>query len=171
MALYRERIGALSIFSPDASKTHAISTQLQSIVRGIYSSPPAHGAEIVETILQSDTLRNEWTTELETMRLRVLGNRQTLIQALPHLNYLEQQNGLFSMIGLSKETINELKKSHGIYIVSNSRINLAGFTPDNIHIFCDALKTVEQKINYSLIQVFFKTSKIASILSDLAGFS
>ena len=115
MALYRERIGALSIYSKDASKSQAISTQIQSIVRGIYSSPPAHGAEIVSTILQSDELKAEWINELNDMRDRVIQLRAELASRRPELSFLTQQNGLFSMIGLDKTTIDTLKQLWNLY--------------------------------------------------------
>jgi len=142
MALYRERIGALSIRTSNPEKTEAISTQVQSIVRGIYSSPPAHGGEIVSTILGSKDLRAEWEAELNQMRERAKGIRAELASRRPELAFLTQQNGLFSMIGLSKETIDQLRTEFGIYIVGNSRINIAGFNPAGLAYFCEALDQV-----------------------------
>ena len=142
MALYRERIGALSIRTSDASKAEAISTQIQGIVRGIYSSPPAHGGEIVSTILSSTDLRQEWEVELEEMRQRIVSLRVSIAARRPELAFLTEQNGLFSMIGLSKETITTLREDFGIYIVGNSRINIAGFSPAGLDYFCEALDSI-----------------------------
>ena len=53
--LYRERVGSLQIVSPNVAQTTIVQSQLGSVVRGIYSMPPAHGAAIVETILSDKT--------------------------------------------------------------------------------------------------------------------
>ena len=40
------------------------------------------GAAIVETILTSDELRNQWFAELKEMRDRINGNRQLIVDKL-----------------------------------------------------------------------------------------
>ncbi|MCW9017915.1 MAG: aspartate/tyrosine/aromatic aminotransferase, partial [Kangiellaceae bacterium] len=77
--LYRDRIGACSIIGKDAVSADIISSVLLSVVRVNYSMPPAHGAAIVETILDSAELTTQWHGELKEMRDRINGMRQLLV--------------------------------------------------------------------------------------------
>ncbi len=54
--LYNERVGALTVISRDAAVAQAALSQVKTTIRAIYSSPPAHGAKIVTTILGSPEL-------------------------------------------------------------------------------------------------------------------
>ncbi|MEM7421302.1 MAG: amino acid aminotransferase, partial [Pseudomonadota bacterium] len=51
--LYRERIGACSLIAKDSATADISNSVMLSVVRSIYSMPPAHGADIVNTILSS----------------------------------------------------------------------------------------------------------------------
>lgn len=54
--LYNERVGALHVVSNDAESAHAVLTNLEAIIRPMYSNPPQHGARIVSTILKNSEL-------------------------------------------------------------------------------------------------------------------
>lgn len=54
--LYNERVGALHVVADDSESAHAVLTNLESIVRPMYSNPPQHGARIVSTILKNPDL-------------------------------------------------------------------------------------------------------------------
>ena len=69
--LYRERIGAVSIVSVDSKVNDVCRVNLLSVVRSIYSMPPAHGAIIVANILDSAELTSLWHQELAEMRNRI----------------------------------------------------------------------------------------------------
>lgn len=143
MGLYRDRIGALSIYSTDASKTSAITSQIQITARRCYSSPPAHGAEVISKILNSQELNSLWRSELDAAKQRILNLRQLIANKIPQFSFVTNQNGMFSMLGLDKEQIMQLRTDHGIYIVGNSRINIAGLNPNNIDYFCNAIQAVK----------------------------
>ena len=55
-----ERAGVFTIIVKDAGKVAAINTHVSCIIRGMYGSPPHHGARIVATILNDEALRKEW---------------------------------------------------------------------------------------------------------------
>ena len=143
MGLYRDRIGALSIYSTDASKTSAITSQIQITARRCYSSPPAHGAEVISKILNSQELNSLWRSELDAAKQRILNLRQLIANKIPQFSFVTNQNGMFSMLGLDKEQIMQLRTDYGIYIVGNSRINIAGLNPNNIDYFCNAIQAVK----------------------------
>ncbi|MEM6258330.1 MAG: amino acid aminotransferase [Planctomycetota bacterium] len=149
--LYRERVGALTVVAHDPSQAAAVQSQIKSAIRRNYSNPPAHGALVVEHILSDEALTQQWLDELAQMRGRINGMRTALRQALDNrgvqLNadgngFIEQQNGMFTMSGLTKEQVAALKAEHAIYIVGSGRINVAGITPANIDKLCDAIATV-----------------------------
>ena len=150
--LYRERVGALTVVAADASQASAVQSQVKTAIRRNYSNPPAHGALVVEHILSDAGLTQQWLDELTQMRGRINGMRTALRQAIDsrgvHLNangngFIEQQNGMFTMSGLTKEQVAKLKAEHAIYIVGSGRINVAGITPSNIDRLCDAIAAVQ----------------------------
>jgi aromatic-amino-acid transaminase len=55
---------------------------------------------------------------------------------------LASQNGLFSILTLSKEQILTLRQDHGIYMAGSGRINVAGLTSANMEKFVSALAAV-----------------------------
>ena len=136
--LYRERIGACSIIGKNSISADIINSVLLSVVRVNYSMPPAHGAAIVETILNSNELTTQWHGELKEMRDRINGMRQLLVNQLTangvtrDFSFITKQNGMFSFLGIDKSQVQQLQDDYSIYIVGSSRISLAGISPDNV---------------------------------------
>ncbi len=56
MGLYCERVGALHIVAADAASAAAVLSNVEVIVRPMYSNPPAHGARIVAKVLSDPQL-------------------------------------------------------------------------------------------------------------------
>lgn len=146
--LYRERIGACSIISNNVSVADIANSVLLSVVRSIYSMPPAHGADIVEQILSSEELTSLWHQELDEMRDRINGLRSLLKEKLnaqckgQDFSFIERQNGMFSFLGITKAQIERLQKEYAIYIVGSSRVNVAGVSQSNIDYFANAVAEV-----------------------------
>jgi aspartate/tyrosine/aromatic aminotransferase len=117
-------------------------------IRANYSNPPAHGAEIVTTILGDPALRAQWETELAGMRGRIHANRRRLVDGLESRAIpgdwapIARQRGMFALLGLSKEQVARLRSDHGVYVVGAGRINVAGITTANLDPFADALAKV-----------------------------
>jgi aspartate aminotransferase len=146
--LYRERIGACSIIAKDSANADISNSVLLSVVRSIYSMPPAHGADIVNTILGSTELTQEWHDELDEMRNRINGLRTLIKESLAaqgvaqDFSFIDKQNGMFSFLGINKEQIERLQKEYAIYIVGSSRVNVAGVSQANIEYFSKAVAEV-----------------------------
>ncbi|MEQ8233921.1 MAG: amino acid aminotransferase [Gammaproteobacteria bacterium] len=145
--LYRERVGALQIASPDTRQTGIVQSQLGSVVRGIYSMPPAHGAAIVEIILNDEALNAAWVAELTTMRERINGLRDLLARRLGErtgqdFGFIREQRGMFSFLGISPEQVARLRDEFGVYMVDSSRINVAGVNGANIEHFVESMGRV-----------------------------
>ena len=145
--LYRERVGSLQIVSPNVAQTTIVQSQLGSVVRGIYSMPPAHGAAIVETILSDKTLKLQWVEELSTMRDRINLLRKELANRLTReidqdFSFIEKQKGMFSFLGIDTNQVARLQKEFAIYMVDSSRINVAGVNSSNIDYFVESMTTI-----------------------------
>jgi aspartate/tyrosine/aromatic aminotransferase len=147
-SLYSERIGALLVIARNAADAAAVQSHVKVAIRVNYSNPPAHGADIVRTILADPELRVRWEAELAAMRSRIKDNRRALVAALEARHIpgdwggIATQRGMFALMGLTTAQVAQLRDEHGVYVVGKGRINVAGFTPDNLDPFADALAAV-----------------------------
>jgi len=143
--LYRERIGAAILIARDAAQADIANSQLLNIIRGSYSQPPDHGAEIIRTILEDKDLRAEWETELNATRARMIRLREKLSDAIRQrsnskdFDFIAAHRGMFSLLGLPPETVEHLKATNGVYMIGDSRINVAGIPEDRVGDLADAL--------------------------------
>ena len=146
--LYRERIGACSIIAKTAAEADIVYSSLLPTVRVNYSMPPAHGAAIVETILNSEELTAQWQLELHGMRARIRGMRELLVAKLKEhgverdFSFIATQSGMFSFLGIEKAEVEQLRKEFSIYVVGSSRINVAAISPDNVDYLTQSIAKV-----------------------------
>lgn len=146
--LYRERIGAVSIVASDSKVAEVARVNLLSVVRSIYSMPPAHGAIIVANILDSNELTALWHEELADMRNRINSYRQLIIDKLAaegvaqDFSFITRQHGMFSFLGINKAQIDRLRSEFSIYMVGSSRVSIAGLNHSNIDYFAKSVATV-----------------------------
>ncbi|MBW0281302.1 amino acid aminotransferase [Shewanella xiamenensis] len=146
--LYRERIGSCSVIAKDANTANIAQSVLLYVVRCLYSMPPAHGAAIVETILGSKELTQEWLDELKVMRDRINGNRAILVEKLKangverDFSFITRQKGMFSFLGVNPEQVACLQKEFSIYMVGSSRISIAGISEDNVDYLAKSIAKV-----------------------------
>jgi len=146
-ALYSERAGLLS-FVGDSDVTKA-ATRAKVSARAIYTSPPSHGACVVSLILADDELRQQWLTELDTMRRKLLDVRLMLADALDKglSNYnifpsLRTNRGMFTLSRLTRADVLLLRQRHHIYMLDNGRLSFGGLRRKDIPILCSAIADV-----------------------------
>ena len=145
LGLYRERAGALIVIGENGTRADAMLSHVLQIARSIYSMPPDHGAAIAAHIFANPTLKGEWLEELAAMRIRIAGMRGLLAQRLREVtgdetfDFIRAQRGMFSLLGVSADAVDRLRDQHHIYMMSDSRMNLAGITPDNVTYVADAI--------------------------------
>ncbi len=143
--LYRDRVGSLSLLSADQASRDVTCSQVNSVVRTIYSMPPDHGAVVVATILDDPELESAWRAELAEMRGRLKEMRHLLHDALKDrapdhdFSHLVRARGMFCFLGVSPEQVARLKQEYGVYMVGSSRINTAGITAHNVNYLADAI--------------------------------
>lgn len=143
--VYRERTGILMAVSQDAGLNTLTQGTLNYLNRQNYSFPPDHGARVVSTILHDPQLRADWAAELEDVRLSMLGLREQLAGELQRLSgsdrfaFLGQHRGMFSRLGTSPEMVERLRAEHAIYMVGDSRMNIAGLNSTTVPILARAI--------------------------------
>jgi aspartate aminotransferase len=128
----------LIVIGENGTRADAMLSHVLQIARSIYSMPPDHGAAIAAHIFANPTLKGEWLEELAAMRTRIAGMRGLLAQRLREVtgddtfDFIRAQRGMFSLLGVSADAVDRLRDKHHIYMMSDSRMNLAGITPDNV---------------------------------------
>ena len=146
--MYRDRVGAFYILAGegDAETLDTAFSNANALARASWSMPPDHGAAAIRLILRDPKMTEVWLDELDTMRTRMRQVRDRLAAAgvagSVDLTPLGSQNGLFSMLAVTKEQVVRLREEHGIYMAGSGRINIAGLTMDNIDKFIDAVADV-----------------------------
>jgi aspartate/tyrosine/aromatic aminotransferase len=146
--LYRDRVGTLSILATDADSKNTVYSQVNNVVRTIYSVPPDHGAVVVSSILNDPELKAAWRLELAAMRgrlkeMRVLLNDALKERAPDHdFSHLVRATGMFCFLGITAEQVARLKKEFAVYMVDSSRINIAGITARNVNYLADSIAAV-----------------------------
>jgi aspartate/tyrosine/aromatic aminotransferase len=143
--LYRERAGVAIAIAKDSETADVVSSQMQNIIRGTISQTPDHGAEVVRVILEDKALRAEWEAELTEMRERMKRLRVKLAEAIRQrsnskdFDFIAEHSGMFSLLGLPEDVVTKLKLDDAIYMINDSRINVAGIPEDRVGELADKL--------------------------------
>lgn len=141
--LYRERTGLLIALGGSASGVGAMRNTMAGIARIHYSGPADHGAAIVRTVLSDPELRGRWLAGLEAMRERIARVRAALATAAARqgldLDFIVGQHGLFSMLPISPEDVDQLRRNHAVYMPESGRVNIAGLSESSVTRFVEAL--------------------------------
>ncbi|KFE33308.1 aromatic amino acid transaminase [Thioclava atlantica] len=142
--IYRERTGCLMVLGSEEMKKTVQGT-LGYLNRQTYSFPPYHGQALVTRVLTDPALRADWEAELEDVRTGMLKLRQQLADELRKLSnsdrfdFVAQHRGMFSRLGASPEQVAKMKADDAIYMVGDSRINIAGLNENSVPLLAKAL--------------------------------
>jgi aromatic-amino-acid transaminase len=143
--IYRERTGLLMAVAQDKGLRGLTQGSLNYLNRQNFSFPPDHGARVVTEILTDPALRADWAEELEDVRLSMLSLREQLAAELQRLagsdrfGFIAQHRGMFSRLGTTPEMVARLREEHAIYMVGDSRLNIAGLNKDTVPILAKAI--------------------------------
>ncbi|MEL6114041.1 MULTISPECIES: aromatic amino acid transaminase [Photobacterium] len=147
--LYRERTGAAIIISDSLKEAQKAKGRILQLARASYTMPPDHGAALVATVLNDDSLTATWKSELTEMNQRLRRLRAGLTQAVRDngsdaFDFIEKHKGMFSVTGLSQDQIIQLRNEFGIYAVGDGRINIAGLQEQKLDYLAKALLSVSR---------------------------
>jgi len=146
--LYGERIGYIHARCTNKDRADAVLSQLKILVRQAYSSPPKHGAAIVNTILSTPALKAKWLKELEMMASRIVSMRTALRSAIEAKGtpgtwkHITDQIGMFTFTGLDKPQVEKMVGQHHIYMTGDGRISMAGLNPGNVKYVAECIDKV-----------------------------
>jgi aromatic-amino-acid transaminase len=137
-SVYRDRAGAAILLGRNEAEAEAAYSQLLGVGRSVWSMPPDHAAACVRIVLEDAGLRADWRQELESVRTRMISLRQGFAEALrrasnsDRFDFVAGQRGMFSRLGLTPEEVTRLREEHGVYMVGDSRFNVAGLPGDRL---------------------------------------
>ena len=143
--IYRERAGLLMLVSQDSSKRNINQSMLAYLNRQNYSFPPDHGSRLVSIVLNDKDLRSDWMSELEDIRNSLLNLRVQLSDELQKISgsdrfsFIASHRGMFSRLGATPSQVEKMRTEFGIYMVSDSRFNVAGLNNETVPAFAKAI--------------------------------
>jgi len=143
--IYRERAGLLMLISQDSSKRNINQSMLAYLNRQNYSFPPDHGSRLVSIVLNDKDLRSDWMSELEDIRTSLLNLRVQLADELQKISgsdrfsFIASHRGMFSRLGATPSQVEKMRKEFGIYMVSDSRFNVAGLNNETVPALAKAI--------------------------------
>jgi len=82
------------------------------------------------------------------MRGRIQAMRKLLSAALRKrtgndgFDFIESQRGMFSLLGINPDQVATLREKHHVYMIGDSRMNIAGVMPGNVEYLADAIGAV-----------------------------
>ncbi|MGI9355326.1 MAG: aromatic amino acid transaminase [Rhizobiaceae bacterium] len=143
--VYRERTGLLMSIASEPRAKASVQATMAFLNRQNFSFPPDHGARVVTMILEDAALRRDWEAELEDVRNGMLKLRTDLAGELrqrtnsDRFDFIADHRGMFSRIGATPEQVEMLREKHGIYMVGDSRMNIAGLNANTVPILAEAI--------------------------------
>ena len=146
--VYRDRVGAAFAISRTEEQAKLAQVNLNTLNRLNYSFPPDHGASVLMELASDAKLIADWKDELESMRLEMLEKRKVLSAALrretnsDRFDFIEHHRGMFSLTGISSEAVLKLREEHAIYMVHDSRMNIAGLQLSRVDHLAKAIASV-----------------------------
>ncbi|KAF2019449.1 aspartate aminotransferase [Aaosphaeria arxii CBS 175.79] len=147
--IYGERCGVAHVVSANSDAAQNVHDQLRSLIRWEFSSSPAYGARIVTTILRDSSLTEAWSSELSSMRERLVVARRDLYEAIVNKrktpgdwSVLLSTTGLFCFLPLTPKQTAILGNKYHVYMLGSGRINVSGINPSNVERIATAIDEV-----------------------------
>lgn len=143
--IYRERTGVLIAAASDAGTRDVTQANLAHLNRQNFSFPPDHGARLVSMVLADEALRSDWMAELAEIRSSVGGLRAQLVKELrdrsgsDRFAFIGAHSGMFSLLGATPEQVAFMRAEKGIYMVGDSRVNIAGLNEASVPVLAEAM--------------------------------
>ena len=147
--IYRERTGILILTHQEKTSIGLAQDTLAFLNRQNFSFPPDHGARLVTMIINDDALRQDWQDELEMIRRSMLELRTQLARTLRDVSgsdrfaFLAEHRGMFSRLGATPKQVELMREKYGVYMVGDSRINIAGLNAKTIPALAQAIVACE----------------------------
>jgi len=145
--LYGQRVGALNVVTTNSKETKTVLSQLNQVIRPMYSNPPLHGARIVATVFNTPEIYSQWKADIKTMTDRMKSVRESLVNTLYELgskrdwSHITTQKGMFAYSGLTKGQVQALRNLH-VYMNFDGRMSISGVNTKNVDYLAEAIHKV-----------------------------
>lgn len=144
--VYGERLGALHVVTETAEYTNTAMSIIADIASNHYVCPSNNSAYLARTVLANPELKQQWENNLQAIRERIISTRSNFVNELKKYNldfsFINNQVGMFSYTGLTKEQAQKLRSKYAIYLIDSGRINVLGLTEKNIPYVAQAIAQV-----------------------------
>ena len=152
--LYSERVGCLHVINKikySETQAYDIRNAIAVNTRAMFGSSPKYFSEIIAYVLEN--YKEEFLSELESMRLRLVKMRQLLSDKLKNhcenseIEKILKSKGFFHTFNFSDEQCLYLRENH-IYIVPPGRICICGINESNFDLISKYLINIfDKKMN------------------------
>lgn len=140
-SIYGLRCGLACAFVPDAGLQQALEGHYSTLTRGIHSAASTFGQLVVARV--QEVYQQEWLSDLRGARKTVNAKREAMLQYLPKsFHNAVDGHGMFAMLPLSPEQVDELKLKHQVFLTRDGRINIAGIPHKRIEELCQKIAAV-----------------------------
>lgn len=131
--LYQHRTGVLMVKTDDVE---IVQSNVRQLVRSTISSAPAFGQYVMATIWR--LFPQEWIRDVNTMREQIDERKKRFIEQTPSFHSLKNTRGLFGILPVSEEEIQQLRESFGVHLLPGGRINFGGIETNRIEYLAQA---------------------------------
>jgi aspartate/tyrosine/aromatic aminotransferase len=134
---YGHRVGALMFRPRNTSGVSAqnIKPNIEQLIRTNISNTPRYGSdEIMKKYLGSDSNIQDFREKIQNMADRINKCRKQFgadLNSYGITNNIAEGKGMFSLLSLTSEEINNLRDEYNVYVLPNGRINICGITDKN----------------------------------------
>ncbi len=140
-SIYGLRCGMAMAFAPDAETQKALEGHYSTLTRGIHSAASTFGQMVVARV--QEAYQDEWLADLRQARATIGAKRQAMLKHLPKSFYnAVNGNGMFAMLPLTGEQVDELQLKHNVFLTRDGRINIAGIPMKRIEELCQSIVKV-----------------------------
>ncbi|KAG8512491.1 putative aspartate aminotransferase, cytoplasmic 2, partial [Galemys pyrenaicus] len=136
--IYDEGVGTLVVVTLNNQLLLCVLSQLMTISRALWLTPPTMGARIITYILSNPALQGEWKQSLKGVVENIMLIKEKVKEKLRLLGtpgsweHITSQIGTHSYLGLNFQQLEYMVKKKHIYIPKNGRINFTCINASNI---------------------------------------
>ncbi len=147
LALFSERVGALSFITKKAEDVIKFEQLIRREIRSSYSMPPSYGSNIVTTVINNPELYKQWQEDLDSIRVTLSNRKDQLVQSLKDKGLInviinKEGNGMFVLLDITPLQVSTLIDKYGIYVLNSGRLSLASLQSVDIPRVTSALSQV-----------------------------
>ncbi|XP_047448283.1 putative aspartate aminotransferase, cytoplasmic 2 [Mugil cephalus] len=143
--LYGESVGHLLCVFKQNSLLLPVQSQVETIVRALWSQPSVGGARVVASVLSNSAHLVEWQGEVKhiverCMLIRaILREKMRLLGTPGSWDHLTHQGGLFCCTGLNGHQVDFLSNRRHVYLLPSGCLNVSAINGSNLGYIAESI--------------------------------